>query len=407
MIRRFRLGFSYSRAVQGHVEPVAKELANIFGINAILYDKFHEAEFARGNLAFVLPSLYRDNCDLVVAIFDQTYREKEWTGLEWNAIFSLQKATHFDRVMLLSIGPDKPPELHDLDGTLDVSARTTEQIRTLILERLAINEGRDRSHYLLSTAVPSSFEAAKGAPGSSDDKAADTLRDELYFTKRESNGRNRRKAFSSIAQRADRLPMLNPRFAALRISAWRQLLSEARFYSEYNEAFEGLRRAFDSALSDTLPKSEKWGIVRAVCEAAVDISQSAPGAIELNKIALHLNTAVKQIGFLLGLTPEQDHPPERLAEFLATRSKCKRALATVLNRRGHKSKEMAARVKSLRQEAHKDATRAKDVMANEFTLHECALGLFAISASPTSDNARAGLEILRDLATDSECPSNI
>lgn len=401
MVRRFRVGFSYSRAIQDRIAPIAHELARIFGINAVLYDRFHEAEFARGNLAFVLPSLYKESCDLVVAVFDPSYSEKEWTGLEWNVIFSLHKAKQFERVMLLSIGLDKPDELHDLDGTLDVSARTNEQVTTLILERLALNEGRDRNHYLREGSAPASCEHMKDDKASSDDKVADILRDELYFTRRESNGRNRLKSLHSITQRADLLPTSHARFAELRISAWRQLLGEARFFTEYKEAFEGLHRAFDCALVASIPKSEKWGIVRALSEAAVDISQSAPGAIELNKIALHLNSAIKQISALLGLKPEQDHAPERLAEFFATRGKCKRALATVLNRRTQASKEIEARVKSLRQEAHQDATKAKDIIANEFTLHECALALFAISASPTSDNARAGLEILQRLAQDS------
>lgn len=403
MKRRFRIGLSSSRTILDRVKPLAVELASVIGKEHVLFDGFHEAEFARPDLAFTLPSLYKEECDLVVAIFDETYQDKEWTGLEWNAIFSVHKQKESHRIMLLSIRRSRPAALFDLDGTLDVAERSSTQIASLVLERLAINEGLPRHHY--ASILRSTSRANPPGNGlAAEISAEDSIRDQLFFCRTERNPKNRRKALETLTKAVDALPATNMRFVGLRLAVWRQALVEARHYAQYVQALAGLQAAFESALTTTFPKAERWEVLKVVSEAAVDISQTAPGAIELNKVAAYLNAAIKQIGSILGVRPEHDHPPERLAEFLATRAKCRRALATVLHRRAQRSTETDARIRSLRRDALQDVGRAKEAYETEFTLHEYALALFAVSASPTSDNARAGLEILSSLATE---PRNV
>ena len=58
MPKRFRIAFSFAGEKRDFVEKVARILANQFGEAAILYDKFHEAEFARYDLGIDLPKLY-------------------------------------------------------------------------------------------------------------------------------------------------------------------------------------------------------------------------------------------------------------------------------------------------------------------------------------------------------------
>ncbi|HWB06876.1 MAG TPA: hypothetical protein VG796_27880 [Verrucomicrobiales bacterium] len=45
--KRFRIAFSFAGEKRDFVEKVAALLAAKFGTDAIFYDKFHEAEFAR------------------------------------------------------------------------------------------------------------------------------------------------------------------------------------------------------------------------------------------------------------------------------------------------------------------------------------------------------------------------
>ena len=66
--KRFRIAFSFAGEKRDFVAKVAALLAKKFRQDKILYDKYHEAEFARYDLGIYLPKLYRDESDLVVAV---------------------------------------------------------------------------------------------------------------------------------------------------------------------------------------------------------------------------------------------------------------------------------------------------------------------------------------------------
>src|ERR1019366_388546 len=80
--KRFRIALSFAGEKRDFVAKVARILADRFDEKAILYDKYHEAEFARYDLGIHLPKLYRDQSDLVVAVLCKDYDVKLWTGWE-------------------------------------------------------------------------------------------------------------------------------------------------------------------------------------------------------------------------------------------------------------------------------------------------------------------------------------
>src|ERR671916_202420 len=96
--KRFRIAFSFAGEKREFVAEVAAILAGRFGQAAILYDKYHEAEFARARLGRYLPKLYHDESNLVVVVICRDYGNKEWCGLEWDAIFDLLKKRREDEV---------------------------------------------------------------------------------------------------------------------------------------------------------------------------------------------------------------------------------------------------------------------------------------------------------------------
>src|SRR5688572_20394893 len=100
MAKRFRVAISYAGEKRDFVAPMAHLLARRFGAEQVLYDRFHRAEFARTDLATYLPDLYLQQADLVVVVICKDYAEKEWTGLEWDAVLSLRKRRKTDEVML-------------------------------------------------------------------------------------------------------------------------------------------------------------------------------------------------------------------------------------------------------------------------------------------------------------------
>ena len=147
--KRFRVALSFPGEKREYVESVAKLLAKRLGSEEkILYDRFHTAEFARKRLGFYLPKLYRDESDLIVVILCADYEKKTWCGLEWQAIFDLIAERQDDALMLFRADEAEISGVYITDGYVPVDAFTPAQAVTLILQRLAINEGLRRDHYL-------------------------------------------------------------------------------------------------------------------------------------------------------------------------------------------------------------------------------------------------------------------
>lgn len=154
--RRFRIAFSFAGEKRDFVAEVAGILATRFGEGTILYDKYHEAEFARRDLGIYLPELYHKESDLVVVVVCPQYDEKEWTGLEWSAIHDLLKQRKDDEVMLFRFEHAEVTGLYSTSGFIELDHKTSTQAANLILERLALNEGKAKNHYTASAtkAIP-------------------------------------------------------------------------------------------------------------------------------------------------------------------------------------------------------------------------------------------------------------
>jgi tetratricopeptide (TPR) repeat protein len=145
--KRFRIAFSFAGEKRDFVAQVAAILARRFGKERVLYDKFHKGEFSRDDLAFYLPDLYEKEADLVVVVFCPDYENKEWCGLEWKAVFGLLKNRRSSEVMLTRFDKVEGKGLRGLAGYTDLDELTAEQAASVILERLAFNEGRPEDFY--------------------------------------------------------------------------------------------------------------------------------------------------------------------------------------------------------------------------------------------------------------------
>lgn len=152
--KRFRIAFSFAGEKRPFVAEVAKLLAARFGEEKILYDKFHEAEFAHADLGFDLPKLYKDEADLIVAVFCRDYDRKPWCGLEYRAIFALIKEGATKQVLLTRFDYVDGKGLFGLGGFLDLDKKSAPETERLILERLALNEGLPKGHYTAPPAKP-------------------------------------------------------------------------------------------------------------------------------------------------------------------------------------------------------------------------------------------------------------
>lgn len=144
---RFRIAFSFAGEKRGFVEKVAEVLARCFDKEKILYDKYHEAEFARHDLGMHLPPLYRDESALVVAVFSKDYDVKRWTGWEWTGIHAQLTRQEGSKVLLSRFDQAYPRGLYENAGFIELEDKTPHEFAALILERLAVNEDKPTDHY--------------------------------------------------------------------------------------------------------------------------------------------------------------------------------------------------------------------------------------------------------------------
>jgi hypothetical protein len=140
--KRFRIAFSFAGEKRDFVAQVAALLAPEFGKKKILYDKFHEAEFARRDLSIYLPELYHKECDLVVLVVCEAYDEKQWTGLEWTAIHDLLSKRKDDEIMLCRFDHAMVTGLYSTAGFVELDHKMPQEIAELILERLNLIDRR-------------------------------------------------------------------------------------------------------------------------------------------------------------------------------------------------------------------------------------------------------------------------
>lgn len=146
--KRFRIAFSFAGEKRDFVAQAAAILAARFGEDKILYDKFHEAEFANWKLGLILQELYHDHSDMIVVVVCPDYIKKDWCGLEWVAIHGMLMSGKDREIMLCRFEHAKLQGLNENAGFVELDRKSSEQAATLILERLALNEGRPRDYYI-------------------------------------------------------------------------------------------------------------------------------------------------------------------------------------------------------------------------------------------------------------------
>lgn len=155
--KRFRVALSFPGDRREFLNQVADNLAKSFGKEQILYDRYHEAEFARPNLDTHLQGLYHDDSDLVAVFLCAEYESKEWCGLEWRAIRDLIKKKQDSSVMLLRFDDTSIPGIYPIDGYIEIGNRPPNEVASLISDRLEVNNKEDKmgSNSSQKKAVPS------------------------------------------------------------------------------------------------------------------------------------------------------------------------------------------------------------------------------------------------------------
>ena len=141
MTKRFLVAFSFPADKRTFVAHVARLLANRFGADRILFDEFHQAEFARPDLGPYLSRLYNEDVELLVAVVGADYDKKRWIGLEWNAIYERVRSDSRDTVLLGRFDRVDGAGLYGIDGFIDLDGRSAEETADLVQQRLSVDWG--------------------------------------------------------------------------------------------------------------------------------------------------------------------------------------------------------------------------------------------------------------------------
>ena len=148
MNKRFRIAFSFAAEKRNYVAEVARVLANRLGAEQVLYDRFHEAEFARPDLAFRLQDLYFAETELLVVVLCRNYDRRAWLGLEWSAIYDRLRKQQTRDVVLCRFDRVEGVGLYGLAGFIELDEISPDAAARFLLERLADVEGHRPDHYL-------------------------------------------------------------------------------------------------------------------------------------------------------------------------------------------------------------------------------------------------------------------
>jgi hypothetical protein len=142
--KRFDIALSFPGEYRDFMGKLADYLAGQVGRDRVLYDKFHEAEFARPDLDVYLPNLYSSESELVSIFLCSEYKNKRWCKLEWRSVRQLITTAEQHRIMFLSFDDiGAIPELGILngDGYVSIGKRKPEEIADLIFQRFKNTPG--------------------------------------------------------------------------------------------------------------------------------------------------------------------------------------------------------------------------------------------------------------------------
>ena len=140
-MKHFKIALTFAGESRDLVEKIAIVLADKFSKDEILYDKFHEADFARPQLDVYLQKLYHDCSDLIVVFLCDQYSQKRWCGVEWRAIRDILNNFNYEKIMYVKVSKENidditlPGFYGSQDGYIDANTHTPQEISDLIIER--------------------------------------------------------------------------------------------------------------------------------------------------------------------------------------------------------------------------------------------------------------------------------
>lgn len=138
----FDVALSFPGAIRNFIEPVVAELERQLGPNSYFYDENYTSQLARPSLDILLQDIYRNRSKLVVVFLCTDYQNREWCGIEFQAIREMAMGGEHERIMFIRMDDGEVEGVLRNDGYIDASERRPDEIATFICERVELARQR-------------------------------------------------------------------------------------------------------------------------------------------------------------------------------------------------------------------------------------------------------------------------
>ena len=321
----------------------------------------------------------------------QAFKHELEEQLTWIDPYMIKKIIEKD----LGIGSARV-EAFITEGFEDAWNRYNVKVRTPEGDNLSIpnTHARIKAFSFLRRHETEKFQSEKFEISSETINAVKKLKGEFTISRRDIAGKSRRRSLNSISAKLEKILSTNSFFNALelRVRVWRQIALESRSIKDYLHASEKTSEYVDALFACSMTIPQKFNAVELFTEWAIDFSQLARATTDFNKIAARLNMAIK----FLGQQIEPSISKQKECAVLCMRAKCRRALASLLQRRGRSGKTAKKEINKHRWIALKDAERGFKAYPNDSSRFELALCLFSNSKTVNNENAKRGMLLLRE-----------
>lgn len=141
IMKHFKVAFTFAGESRNLVENIAEEISKTFSKDEILYDEYHQEDFARPQLDSYLQKLYHDCSDLIVVFLCENYSKKKWCGAEWRSIRDILNNFKYEKIMYIKASDKNIDDIElpgfyaSEDGYIDSNKYSPKQIADMIINR--------------------------------------------------------------------------------------------------------------------------------------------------------------------------------------------------------------------------------------------------------------------------------
>jgi len=141
----FKVSFSFPGEIREFIEPIVAELERTIGPNSYFYDNNYKAQLARPSLDTLLQSIYKERSKLIVVFLCEKYQDKNWCGIEFNAIREIIFEKLHDKIMYIKMDDGKVDGVFKTDGYIDGRTHSPREIADFIKTRIDLIESNVHS----------------------------------------------------------------------------------------------------------------------------------------------------------------------------------------------------------------------------------------------------------------------